>query len=288
MENMSQPKKLEPKRLLPPTPPNRIKHRITRNEVHSKYKTLLTKVGQPLRHADQQGLRREIDKITPREAQVMGPEQKSRLAMWFVCYDPNRMAEVEGAADCMEVIWFDPEDAAAAANGNNKRGPAGVKSNSSTVHEYIPAKLKVFAERMLDLKLPDDAKLVEELSRDLNDELRWLRRSFEDFYQYDQDELRLYEGQVKSIKVAVDDASRRASRVQRGSDYHTRDNASTAPDIRQLKSEIDLIKASQTEMARTQQEILRLVKKNTNNDQDAADEPSPKRRRTGPFGMLPY
>lgn len=289
MENLSQPKKLEPKRLLPPTPPNRTKHRITRNEVHSKYKTLLTKVGQPLRHADQQSLRREIDKITPREAKVMGPEQKSRLAMWFVCYDPNRMAEVEGAADCMELTWFDPEeDTDAAAKGNNKRGLSGANPNSSAVHDYIPAKLKAFAERMLDMKLPDDAKLVDDLGRDLSDELRWLRRSFEEFYQKDQDELRLYEGQVKSIKAAVDDAARRASRVQRGLDYHTRDNAPTAPDTRQLKSEIDLIKASQTEMARTQQEILRLVKKSTNSDQDATDEPSPKRRRTGPYGLLPY
>lgn len=288
MENMSLPKRVEPKRLLPPTPPNRRRYKVTRNEVHSKYKALLTKVGQPLRHADQQGLRREIDKITPREAQVMGPEQKSRLAMWFVCYDPNRVAEVEGAADCTEITWFDPEEANVAVNGNNKRGPTGANSNPSAIHEYIPAKLKVFAERMLDMKLPDEAKLVEDLGRDLSDELRWIRRSFEEFYKQDQDELTLYEGQVKAIKVAVDDAARRASRIQRGSDYHTRDNTAAAPDARQIKSEIDLVKASQTEMARTQQEILRLVKKSTNNDQDDTDEPSPKRRRTDPFGLLPY
>lgn len=59
----------------------RVVRKTTRNEVHDKYKYLLGKIGHPLKHPDQGGLRDEVAGISKQECAVMGPEQRSKLAM---------------------------------------------------------------------------------------------------------------------------------------------------------------------------------------------------------------
>lgn len=152
----------EPQRsaTVPPRPKKRVLLKLARNEVHSKYKSLLGKIGQPLKHPDQASLRREISKITPNESKVMGPEQKSRLAMWFTAYDPGRVAELAGTPDLTEITWD--------AHGDDKGNTKEVQLNQtdkegapapSPWREYMPAKLQVISNQLIAMKLPDDINL---------------------------------------------------------------------------------------------------------------------------------
>lgn len=167
---------------------------VTRSEVHSKYKSLLSKVGQPLKHADQAGLRHEINKISPHECNVMGAEQKSRLTMWFMAYDPERVPSIDSNVNITEIFWYE------GVNGGD------YSSSNSPMNRYIPAKLQVISEHMVKIKLPIDITFAKELSKQVEDELAWIQQNTEHFLPQDNRVLGLYKDHLKSIRGTIEHA----------------------------------------------------------------------------------